>query len=231
MTGRLASTACALLLLALLWPAPALANELGAQLEALAEAEGFSLSGLDRLEDEPARPIAEAHLARRLELLLDGYNYILLYDKDDRVAEVRITGLAPATVAGPPRGAIDTRRRNGLHLVDAELVGPNGRRRKLSLVVDTGATTVVLPASMIRPLGFKPEDLRDGWSETAGGRVQIKVARLDSVRVGPMLERDVAVSFIADEKLGELSLLGASFLDRFRLTFDDRADRIILLAK
>ena len=45
----------------------------------------------------------------------------------------------------------------------------NGRRRKLSLVVDTGATTVVLPSSMIGPLGFAAEDLQDGWSETAGG--------------------------------------------------------------
>ena len=170
-------------------------------------------------------------MARRLELLLAGYNYILLYDNDDRVAEVRITGLAPATVTGPPRGAIDTTRRHGLHLVEAELVGPNGRRRKLSLVVDTGATTVVLPSSMIGPLGFAAEDLQDGWSETAGGRVSIKLARLASIKVGPMLERDVAVSFIADEKLGKLSLLGASFLDRFRLTIDDRADRIILLAR
>ena len=84
---------------------------------------------------------------------------------------------------------------------------------------------------MIVPLGFAAEDLQDGWSETAGGTVAIKLARLASIRVGPMLERDVTVSFIADEKLGKLSLLGASFLDRFRLTIDDRADRIILLAK
>ena len=95
----------------------------------------------------------------------------------------------------------------------------------------TVTSTVVLPASMTEPLGFDPDDLEDGWSQTANGKVAVRRGTLDIVRVGTMEVEDVAVSFIADEQLRGLSLLGMSFLGRFRVVIDDDNNQIILMSK
>jgi aspartyl protease family protein len=99
------------------------------------------------------------------------------------------------------------------------------------LLVDTGASTVVLPNSMMEELGFKPNELRDGESQTAAGSVNVKLGQLYSVQVGHAHLRDVAVGFIDDDKLGEQPLLGMSFLGRFRLTIDDENNRVMLLTR
>lgn len=84
---------------------------------------------------------------------------------------------------------------------------------------------------MIARLGFPPEALQDGWAQTANGRVPIKLATLPRLALGPLRARDVAVSFIADERLDGQALLGMSFLERFRFTLDDEADQLILKAR
>jgi aspartyl protease family protein len=98
-------------------------------------------------------------------------------------------------------------------------------------VLDTGATTVVLPLSMVERLGFESGDLTDGWSQTAAGRIRVKLGWLQAIKVGRIAEDRVAVAFIEDDQLGNQTLLGMSFLDRFRLTIDDRNERIILMRK
>jgi aspartyl protease family protein len=224
-----------LVLFALLPAGSAAAEGLQERLEALAAAKGFTVSGLERLAVAPAKvaavPPAGAPLPKRIGALLEGYNYVLLYDGEGRITELRISGPAPAAAAVPARGSVATTRRGPHHVVEAELVGPNGTQHRVPLVLDTGATTVVLPLSMIGPLGFEDGDLADGWSQTAAGRVRIKRGWLESIKVGRMAEDRVAVSFIEDDKLGNQTLLGMSFLDRFRLTIDDQNDRIILMRK
>ena len=222
-----------LVLFAFLLAGSAAAAGLQERLEALAAAKGFTVSGLERLAEAPAKftavPPAGAPLSQRIRALLGGYNYVLLYDGEGRVTELRISGLAPAAV--PARGSVATTRLGPHHVVEAELVGPNGTKHRVPLVLDTGATTIVLPQSMIGPLGFEAGDLTDGWSRTAAGRVHIKQGWLEALKVGRMTEGRVAVSFIEDDKLGNQTLLGMSFLDRFRLTIDDQNDRIILMRK
>ncbi len=222
-----------LVLLAHLSAAPAIAAGLQERLEALAATEGFVVSGLERLAESPAKftaaPPAGAPLSQRIRALLAGYNYVLLYDSGGRISELRISGPAPAAV--PPPGSVATTRRGPHHVVEAELVGPNGTKHRVALMLDTGATTVVLPQSMIGLLGFEAGDLTDGWSQTAAGRVPIKQGWLESIKVGRMAEGRVAVSFLEGDKLGNQTLLGMSFLDRFRLTIDDQHDRIILKRK
>lgn len=210
------------------WPQ---SGTLRAQIEELAARENFEVLGLDAVEGAAVDDAARG-LAARLRGLLRGYNYMLLYGESGAPRALRILGPQPSPGQVPsPHHAVPTARQGPHHLVEAELTGPTGARRRVTLIVDTGATTVVLPRSLIAPLGFDDGVLRDGWSETANGRVAIKSGRLQTVRVGTATADDIAVAFIADDRLGAKRLLGMSFLGRFRVTLDDTEDQITLVAK
>ena len=197
----------------------------------MAAAEGFAVDGLDRLADAPAPIIPGGQLGVRIGRLLGEYNYIMVHDAAGRIVDLRISGLRGPYRPVPPRHRVKTRRRGSHHLVEATLTGRRGATSRLQLMVDTGATTLALPLSQAAALGFRPGDLEDGWSETANGRIPVKLAELASVRVGWAVEQDVRVAFIADDKLAGNALLGMSFLERFRLTIDDERDQIILNAR
>jgi len=213
--------------------APLLAAEdgLGAQLDALATAEGFAIGGLDRVGDGAAKETGDGDLAARIAALLADFNYVLIHDGTGGVAQVRISGPRITHDAAVRRHAVPARRRGAHRQVEAKLTGPRGATRTVTLMVDTGAATVVLPASMIASLGFRADELRDSSAQTANGRVPIKLGQLAAAQVGTALERNVAVSFIADDKIGDLALLGMSFLNRYHLTIDAESDQIILIAR
>ena len=197
-------------------------------LEALADRHGFTIAGTDKLKDGATASESGSNLTKRLESLLSGYNYVLVYDVAGAIRELRILGPRPSAEELEQRVAVKSARRGNQHVVEAIVVGPRGARRTLPLVVDTGASTIVLPSSMMEELGFQPSDLKDGQSQTAAGPVKVKLGKLNSVQVGHAHVRDVAIGFIEDEKIGEQRLLGMSFLGRFRLTIDDEGNRIIL---
>ena len=201
------------------------------QLRSLAANEGFDVTGLERIGDESTLRASGDDPLGRLRILLQGYNYIAAYDAEGKITEIRILDRRPAPEATSNRFRIETTRRGSHHLVEATLVGPTGAWRKLRLIVDTGATNVVLPSSMIPQLGFGDTDLSDGWTETAGGRVKAKAGRLASVMVGHARAQDVVVTFIDDERIGDKALLGMSFLSHFRLTIEEPGDGIMLMAR
>ena len=128
--------------------------------------------------------------------------------------------------------AVATRRIGLHHLVAADVTGPGGSPVPVTLVVDTGATSVVLPASLIDELGYDETQLRNGVAQTARGRVQVKIGELSRIEIGGPENavglNDVEVAFVKDAYLNGSALLGMSFLGRFRVTFDDANDRIIL---
>ncbi|MDF9391038.1 MULTISPECIES: retropepsin-like aspartic protease family protein [Methylococcus] len=209
-------------------PASAEAAGLADQIHALARDNGFPAEGLERLGAEPARS-AEGTIKDRLQTLLQGYNYILAESRPGNIERLVITGTARS--GKPQSSTISTLRIGAHHQVEAILVGPNGVTQTVSVLVDTGASTVVLPTSMITPLGFDAEGLSAGISQTASGQVHTKIGVLPSVTVGPASAENVPVSFIADKRLNGAMLLGMSFLNRFRLTIDDERNEIVLLAK
>ena len=201
------------------------------QLRSLAANEGFNVTGLERIGDELTPRALDNDPVGRLRILLQGYNYIAAYDAEGKITEIRILDRRPPPEATSNQFRIETTRRGSHHLVEATLVGPTGAWRKLSLIVDTGATNVVLPNSMISQLGFSDTNLSDGWTETAGGRVKAKAGRLASVMVGHATARDVVVTFIDDKWIGDKALLGMSFLSHFRLTMEESGDGIMLMAR
>jgi len=130
---------------------------------------------------------------------------------------------------------IKTERRGANHLVYGEITGPGGAPVSVRLVVDTGASLVVLPASMIEKLGFNQSDLETAGAQTARGRVVMRRARVDAIEIGgprnPVTLRDVEVAFIRDSYLGGMALLGMSFLGSYRVTIDERRNEMTLVSR
>lgn len=203
------------------------AGSLRAALGALARAHGIAMHGLETVDDQPA-PATAGTPRRRLEALLGDYSYMLVRKPGGGVDSVLIMGRKRRVLPPPEAIEIETSRRGAHHVVIAVLTGPGGDRVTVPMIVDTGASTIVLPASLIGRLGFDAEALEDGMLETANRRVRGKKAVLASVAIGAALQRDVRVAFIDDDRLGGTMLLGMSFLGRYRLTIDDAENRITL---
>ena len=145
-------------------PAEAAEEGLQAQLRALAAEQGFLLQGAEKVGDAPA-PLAAGSLTEQLEALLQGYNYMLLSDDGGAVQELRILGRRGPVQTGPRRFTLKTTRQGAHQLVDAELVGATPRARlHLSLIVDTGATTLVLPVGAGTSLPIAPSKATTGRS-------------------------------------------------------------------
>lgn len=209
------------------------ASGLQEQLRALASRHGFTIEGLGRVGGDEPSGNAEGTPADQVHHLLQDYNYVMTRTAAGGIDTLRIIsrrgGNGPQ---GAANGAyVQTRRMGAHHQVEASLIGPNSITRSLPLLVDTGATTIVLPASMIQELGFTDADLRAGTSQTASGTVSIKTGVLRAVRVGGASTADVEVSFIDDSKLMGHPLLGMSFLQRFKMTIDDANNELILMAR
>lgn len=205
-------------------------DSLRTQLESLAKEGGIVIEGLPLLADEEAKDV-RGDLGTRLEELLRNYNYLLIQNPPGKIAKVVVTSVKRPGQSSAASPYVKTTREGRHHRVDALIVGNGGQFVKVSLLVDTGASTIVLPYSMIQALGFQEDALNNALMRTASGQIRGKIGVLKTVTVGNVSANDVEVGFIPDDQLGNSTLLGMSFLERFRLTFDDAHNEIILLAK
>lgn len=208
-------------------PLPALQ----AQIKALAEADGFTVRALHTLGNDPGK-LVSGPTREQLAVLLADFNHVLLADDSGAITSLiiisRIVAQPPRLRPRPRDIEIETTRRGPHHIVETTLVGPTGDAKTLSLMVDTGASTIVLPRAMSGTLGFNEEQLREGWSQTANGRVRTRQGVLLMAKVGRAEVRDVKVNFLDDGRLGNNALLGMSFLSHFKVTIDDENSRLIL---
>jgi aspartyl protease family protein len=121
--------------------------------------------------------------------------------------------IAAASVGSPAnsRMVVVPRDSRGHFQVEARVDG-----RRLSFMVDTGASTIALTASAAARLGIHPGP-RDFTINvrTANGIARAAPVRLNMVEVGDLVVRDVAALVSADGVLSE-NLLGLSFLTKLR---------------
>jgi clan AA aspartic protease (TIGR02281 family) len=96
------------------------------------------------------------------------------------------------------------------------------------LLIDTGADAVVLPTSMIAPLGLEQDALEEREVQTANGRAQALMGTLEAVWLDGERLGGVTVAFLEQEKLGTPGLLGMSVLGRYQMTIDDENNRLTL---
>ena len=84
----------------------------------------------------------------------------------------------------------------------------------INFLIDTGATQIVLNMEDAKALGFDPETLTF-WNvaNTANGQVRTAPVRLETMALGPYVERNFRAS--VNEGDLRISLLGMEYLNRF----------------
>ena len=106
--------------------------------------------------------------------------------------------------------------------------GINGAR--IPMLVDTGASSVVLSAQAAKAAGLPVELLKyDVPIETANGRSKAASVVVDRIAIGGIVERNVPALVSSPGDL-KTSLLGMSFLKRLE-SFEVRGERLVLRAK
>jgi aspartyl protease family protein len=150
-------------------------------------------------------------------LLVVGYSYRFeLREVADRV----IAELVPGHVAGHGRNVEVVRGHGGDFSVAAHI---NGIR--VPMVLDTGATSVVLTQEAAKAAGLPIEVLNYSVNiDTANGRTRAAAVTLDRVAVGGLTERAVPALVVQAGHLKN-NLLGMSFLNRLE-SWEVRGDRL-----
>jgi clan AA aspartic protease (TIGR02281 family) len=90
------------------------------------------------------------------------------------------------------------------------------------MIVDTGATSVVLPYKVAVECGVKPEEASLTVIATIadGSKVKSKLVVLDSVRVGKFTAEHVECTVLPAEAKNAPTLLGMAFLSRFNFSIN-----------
>src|SRR5205823_11618366 len=120
---------------------------LHAQLEALAAKYGFVIFGLDHISAGAAQKSVEGNVEDRLKSLLEDYNYVVIAPSPGKIEKIIITSLKQPPDKRYVSPYVATTRVGTQHRVQVIITGPNNQDRDVELVIDTGASTVVLPAS------------------------------------------------------------------------------------
>jgi aspartyl protease family protein len=152
-------------------------------------------------------------------LLVVGYSYRFeLRDVADRV----IAELMPGHVASHGQNAEVVRTRGGEFAMAARING-----KKIAMVLDTGASSVVLTQEAAKAAGLPIEVLNYTVSvDTANGRTRAAPVTLDRIAIGGVVERSVP-ALVAQNGQLKTNLLGMSFLNRLE-SWDVRGDRLRL---
>lgn len=135
----------------------------------------------------------------------------------DTVSELLRKRAAPQT-----RAVQIARAQNGEFALKAKINGVNA-----AMVIDTGATSVVLTYETARAAGLPLELLEyDVDVETAGGHTKAARLTLDRLAIGKLVERSVPALVVPHGQM-KTNLLGMSFLDRLE-SWEVHADRLML---
>jgi aspartyl protease family protein len=150
-------------------------------------------------------------------LLVVGYSYRFeLRDVADRV----IAELMPGHVASHGQNAEVVRAQGGDFAVAARINGV-----KIPMVVDTGASSVVLTQEAAKAAGLPTEMLTYTVNvDTANGRTHAAPVTLDRLTIGHLTERGVP-ALVAQKGQLKSNLLGMSFLNRLE-SWEVRGDKL-----
>jgi aspartyl protease family protein len=152
-------------------------------------------------------------------LLAVGYTYRFeLREVADRV----LAELIPGHAATRGRTVEIARTASGSFAVTTQI---NGAR--VPMVLDTGATAVVLTQEAARAAGLPLEVLNYSVNvDTANGRARAAPVTLDRIAIGGIIERAVP-ALIAQPGQLRTNLLGMTFLNRLQ-SWEVRGDRLVM---
>jgi aspartyl protease family protein len=135
---------------------------------------------------------------------IDGKQRVLKIGQHYRSTSTAASDRQSVTLAADPRG----------HFVSQGSINGNPVR----FLVDTGATTVALPAAEAQRLGIDYRKGQRGFTSTAGGLVPVYRVRFDSVKLGS-IELSGVEGIVIEQGL-DIALLGMSFLNRVEMKRD-----------
>jgi clan AA aspartic protease (TIGR02281 family) len=159
-----------------------------------------------------------------LFLLVATAGAVIAYRDPERLARasdtisdmLRQRAASPASIVHIPRG------QGGEFAIHARI-----NRISTPMVIDTGATSVVLTHETAKAIGLPLELLEyDVDVETAGGHAKAARVTLDRLSIGKLVERSVPALVVPRGQM-KTNLLGMSFLDRLE-SWEVRADRLVL---
>lgn len=137
-------------------------------------------------------------------------------------SEPKPAQVTPAYSPANSRSIVITKDRRGHFVVDGIVDG-----RRMTFMVDTGATVLAIKKSDASRLGIHPAQREyNAQVHTANGVARAARVDLNMVEVGNIVVRNVSALVMPDEALGE-NLLGLSFLNRLR-RFEYREGRLVL---
>jgi aspartyl protease family protein len=163
--------------------------------------------------------VLEALLFWAVVGLLVAVVYTYRYELRDAADRV-VAQLMPGHVAGHGRHVEVVRGKSGDFALAARV---NGAR--VAMVLDTGASSVVLTQEAARAAGLPIEMLNYSVNlDTANGRTHAAPVTLDRLAVGSLVEREVPALVVQSDDLKN-NLLGMSFLNRLE-SWEVRGDRL-----
>jgi aspartyl protease family protein len=160
-----------------------------------------------------------------LAVLLATAGAVVAYGDPVQIARAKST--VSSTVSGllrprAVRAVQIARAQGGEFALQAKINGVNA-----PMVIDTGATSVVLSYETAKAIGLPLELLEyDVDVETAGGHTKAARLTLDRLAVGKLVERSVPALVVPHGQM-KTNLLGMSFLDRLE-SWEVRADSLRL---
>ncbi len=135
----------------------------------------------------------------------------------DHISELlRKRATSPSSIVQIPRGQA------GEFAIQAKINGV-----PTPMVIDTGATSVVLTYDTAKAIGLPLELLEYNVDlETAGGHTKAARLTLDRLAIGKLVERSVPALVVPRGQM-KINLLGMSFLDRLE-SWEVRGERLVL---
>jgi aspartyl protease family protein len=149
---------------------------------------------------------------------------VVAYNDPDRLARASdsISEMLHKRAVSPVRAVQVPRGQAGEFAIQAKINGVNA-----PMVIDTGATSVVLTFETAKALGLPLELLDyDVDVETAGGHTRAARLSLDRLAIGRLEERSIPALVVPRGQM-KTNLLGMSFLDRLE-SWEVHADRLTL---
>ena len=153
--------------------------------------------------------------------ILVGYTY---RNEVQEVGERVLAQLIPGYVASRGRVVELSRSNTGEFPVSTRINGAH-----VAMILDTGASAVMLTQDAARAAGLPLEVLRYSVSlETANGRTHAAPVTIDRLAVGSIVERAVPALIVPNSRL-KTNLLGMTFLNRLE-SWHVRGDRLQMRA-
>ena len=149
---------------------------------------------------------------------------VVAYGDPERIARASdtVSDLLRKHAAAPTRAVEIARGQTGEFALQAKINGV-----KAPMVIDTGATSVVLTYETAKAAGLPLELLEyDVDVETAGGHTKAARLTLDRLAIGKLVERSVPALVVPHGQM-KTNLLGMSFLDRLE-SWEVHPDKLML---